>query len=71
MKKDKNYPDALAWFIGMLPYEIGLLFVLFGNATLIQVLWWGFIIQLLIIFLVFVFRHPLIALLGLFIGLNN
>ncbi|MCL7758048.1 hypothetical protein [Pasteurella multocida] len=61
-----NYPSALGWFIAMLPYEIGLLFAIFGSATIGQVFFWGFMTQLVVIFLFFVFRYPFTALFGLF-----
>ena len=32
---------CIGWVIALLPYEIGLLFMLFGSATLVQVLFFG------------------------------
>ncbi|ATF75818.1 hypothetical protein [Pasteurella multocida] len=64
MKSD--HPSGLIWFIAMLPYEIGLLFAIFGSATIGQVFFWGLITQLAVIFLFFVFRYPFTALFGLF-----
>ncbi|MGC7559352.1 hypothetical protein [Pasteurella sp. PK-2025] len=63
MKNDRL--TQLSWFIAMLPYEIGLLFFLFGSATIGQVFFWGLVTQLIVIFLYFFFRYPLTAILGL------
>ena len=45
----------IGWVIALLPYEIGLLFMLFGSATLIQVVF---------------FKAPLATILGMLIGSN-
>ena len=66
---DKNINISwLGWVIVLLPYEIGLLFMLFGAVTLGQVLFWGTAFYVFIFIIVAFFRAPLAAILGIIIG---
>ena len=66
---DKNINISwLGWVIVLLPYEIGLLFMLFGAVTLGQVLFWGTAFYVFIFIIVALFRAPLAAILGIIIG---
>ena len=66
---DKNINISwLGWVIVLLPYEIGLLFMLFGSANFAQVLFFGTAFYALILVVAAFFRAPLAALLGIVIG---
>lgn len=64
---DKN-SSWLGWVIVLLPYEIGLLFMLFGVVTFGQVLFWGTVFYGLIFVIGAFFKAPLAAMLGMLIG---
>ena len=54
----------------LLPYEIGLLFMLFGVTTFGQVLFFGTLFYALVFSLVVFFKAPLATILGMLIGSN-
>ena len=54
----------------LLPYEIGLLFMLFGVITFGQVLFFGTLFYALVFSLVVFFKAPLATILGMLIGSN-
>mgnify|MGYP000006090900 CR=1 FL=1 len=56
------------WVIALLPYEIGLLFMLFGSATLVQVVFFGTFSYLAILGIIAFFRNPKDVILLLIIG---
>ena len=58
----------IGWVIALLPYEIGLLFMLFGSATLIQVVFFGTFSYLVILGVIAFFRNPKDVILLLIIG---
>ncbi|TYB19619.1 hypothetical protein [Aggregatibacter actinomycetemcomitans] len=60
--------SLIGWAIVLLPYEIGLLFMLFGAVTFGQVLFWGTAFYALIFVIFTFFRAPLAAMLGIVIG---
>ena len=60
----------IGWVIALLPYEIGLLFMLFGSATLIQVVFFGTFSYLVILGVIAFFRNPKDVILLLIIGLK-
>ncbi|TCP11460.1 hypothetical protein EV697_10711 [Bisgaardia hudsonensis] len=66
----KKHPSLFVWFIALLPYEIGLLFCIFSEATLLQVMFWAGVSYFIIILLYFAFKYPLTFIWGLFIGLK-
>jgi hypothetical protein len=67
MSKEVNI-SLIGWAIVLLPYEIGLLFMLFGAVTFGQVLFWGTAFYVFIFIIVAFFRAPLAAILGIIIG---
>ncbi|WP_109079173.1 hypothetical protein [Aggregatibacter kilianii] len=69
MDKDVDI-SWLGWVIVLLPYEIGLLFMLFGSATFGQVLFLGTAFYAVVFVIVSFFRSPLITLLAIIIGSN-
>ena len=60
----------IGWVIVLLPYEIGLLFMLFGVITFGQVLFFGTLFYALVFSLVVFFKAPLATILGMIIGSN-
>ena len=58
----------IGWVVVLLPYEIGLLFMLFGSATLIQVLFFGTLFYALLWAIIAFFRNPKDVILLLIIG---
>lgn len=58
----------LGIIIALLPYEIGLLFMLFGSATLIQVVFFGTLSYFAILAFIAFFRNPKDVILLLIIG---
>ena len=58
----------IGWVIALLPYEIGLLFMLFGSATLIQVVFFGTFSYLVILGVIAFFRNLNDVILLLIIG---
>ncbi|KOE31384.1 hypothetical protein [Aggregatibacter actinomycetemcomitans] len=60
--------SLIGWAIVLLPYEIGLLFMLFGAVTFGQVLFWGTAFYALIFVIGAFLRAPLAAMLGIVIG---
>ena len=68
---DKNIDVRwIGLVVVLLPYEIGLLFMLFGAITLVQVLFFGTLFYALVFALVVVFKAPLATILGMLIGSN-
>ena len=67
MSKEVNI-SLIGWAIVLLPYEIGLLFMLFGAVTFGQVLFWGTAFYVVIFIIVAFFRAPLAAIVGIIIG---
>ncbi|QOF67339.1 hypothetical protein IFE17_09975 [Actinobacillus sp. GY-402] len=68
MEKENVNISLLGWAIVLLPYEIGLLFMLFGVVTFGQVLFWGTVFYAIIFVIGAFFRAPLAAMLGIVIG---
>lgn len=62
--------SVIGWVVVLLPYEIGLLFILFGAITLVQVLFFGTLFYVLVFALVVFFKAPLATILGMLIGSN-
>jgi hypothetical protein len=60
----------IGWVVVLLPYEIGLLFMLFGVITFGQVLFFGTLFYALVFSLVVFFKAPLATILGMIIGSN-
>ena len=58
----------IGWVVVLLPYEIGLLFMLFGAITLVQVLFFGTLFYALLWAIVAFFRNPKDVILLLIIG---
>ena len=58
----------VGWVIALLPYEIGLLFMLFGSATLVQVVFFCTFSYLAILSIIAFFRNPKDVILLLIIG---
>lgn len=58
----------IGWVVELLPYEIGLLFMLFGSAILIQVVFFGTFSYLVILGVIAFFRNPKDVILILIIG---
>ena len=69
MNKNINI-SWLGWVIVLLPYEIGVLFMLFGSANFAQVLFFGTLFYALVFALVVFFKAPLATILGMLIGSN-
>ncbi len=61
-----HYP--LAWIIALLPYKLGFLCVIFGDATIAQALFWGTLAYPLIAFVATIFKSPFAFILSLFIA---
>ena len=60
----------IGWVVVLLPYEIGLLFMLFGVITFGQALFFGTLFYALVFSLVVFFKAPLATILGMIIGSN-
>ena len=58
----------IGWVVVLLPYEIGILFMLFGAITFGQVLFWGTLFYALLWAIVAFFRNPKDVILLLIIG---
>ena len=58
----------IGWVIVLLPYEIGILFMLFGAITLVQVLFFCTLFYALLWAIVAFFRNPKDVILLLIIG---
>ncbi|PJG82322.1 hypothetical protein [Caviibacterium pharyngocola] len=62
---------VIVYAVLLLPFEIGLLFWLFGAATFVQVMFYSLLSYALIGILAFIWRNPFLSLLGLLFALNN
>ena len=67
----KGHISPLVWVITLLPYEIGLGFVLFGETTLWQAMLGGSLFYVLVALVALPFRYPAITIAALIWGLIN
>jgi|GEM_PF-523266 hypothetical protein len=67
----KSDVSPLVWVFALLPYEIGLLFVLFSDTTLWQAVLGGSLFYVLVAVIALPFRYPLVRTIAIVIGVLN